>query len=68
MTSNLKSVKVELIKNTNPNYDVPPLISDGIFLISVTTLFSIMQNSINYIWRIRVKSKKQPRPKDVALE
>lgn len=25
------------------------------FLISATTLFSIMQNSINYIWRVRVK-------------
>jgi membrane protein len=33
------------------------LIGGGIFLISATTLFSIMQNSINYIWRIRVKSK-----------
>lgn len=27
------------------------------FLFSATTLFSIIQNSINYIWRIRVKSK-----------
>lgn len=25
------------------------------FLISATTLFTIMQNSINYIWRVRVK-------------
>lgn len=33
------------------------LIGGVIFLISATTLFSIMQNSINYIWRVRVKSK-----------
>ncbi|WP_319592342.1 YihY/virulence factor BrkB family protein [uncultured Draconibacterium sp.] len=33
------------------------IIGGVIFLISATTLFSIMQNSINYIWRIRVKSK-----------
>lgn len=28
-----------------------------VFLISATTLFSIMQNSINHVWRVRVKSK-----------
>ncbi|MBN2636705.1 MAG: YihY/virulence factor BrkB family protein [Prolixibacteraceae bacterium] len=27
------------------------------FLVSATTLFSIMQNSINHVWRVRVKSK-----------
>jgi len=33
------------------------VIGVAVFLFSATTLFSIMQNSINYIWRIRVKPK-----------
>jgi len=31
------------------------IIGVGFFLISATTLFSTMQNSINYIWRVQVK-------------
>jgi membrane protein len=32
------------------------LIGIVFFLVSATTLFSIMQNSINFIWRVKVKS------------
>jgi len=39
------------------NSGIGAIIGVAIFLFSATTLFSIMQNSINYIWRIRVKSK-----------
>lgn len=38
------------------NSGIGALLGVGIFLISATTLFSIMQDSINYIWRVRVKS------------
>ena len=53
----------QLLQTAIENYNIGEksglgaLIGGGIFLISATTLFSIMQNSINYIWRIRVKSK-----------
>lgn len=52
-----------LLQTAIDNYNISEksglgaLIGGGLFLISATTLFSIMQNSINYIWRIRVKSK-----------
>ena len=39
------------------NSGIGAVIGVAIFLISATTLFSIMQNSINYIWRVRVKPK-----------
>jgi len=39
------------------NRGIGAVIGIFIFLISATTLFSIMQNSINYIWRVRVKPK-----------
>ncbi|QIA09316.1 YihY/virulence factor BrkB family protein [Draconibacterium halophilum] len=52
-----------LLQSAIDNYNISEksgmgaLIGGIFFLISATTLFSIMQNSINYIWRIRVKSK-----------
>ncbi len=39
------------------NSGISAIIGGVIFLVSATTLFSIMQNYINYIWRVRVKSK-----------
>ncbi|QGY47665.1 ribonuclease BN [Maribellus comscasis] len=53
----------KLLQSAIDNYSISEkggigaLIGGVVFLISATTLFSIMQNSINYIWRIRVKSK-----------
>lgn len=52
-----------LLQSAIDNYSISEksgmgaVIGGIIFLISATTLFSIMQNSINYIWRLRVKSK-----------
>ncbi len=51
------------LQNAIENYQITEksgigaVIGGAIFLISATTLFSIMQNYINYIWRVRVKSK-----------
>lgn len=53
----------ELVQTAINNYQIiensgiGAIIGVAIFLFSATTLFSIMQNSINYIWRVRVKSK-----------
>jgi membrane protein len=53
----------ELLQTAISNYQIieksgfAAVIGVVIFLFSATTLFSIMQNSINYIWRIRVKPK-----------
>jgi len=53
----------KLLQSAIDNYNISEksgvgaVIGGTIFIISATTLFSIMQNSINYIWRIRVKSK-----------
>ena len=38
------------------NSDVGAIIGVVIFLFSATTLFSILQNSINFIWRIQAKA------------
>ena len=52
-----------VLKNAIENYDITEKSTLGtifgatFFLVSATTLFSAMQNSINYIWRIKVKSK-----------
>ncbi|MGM0620451.1 MAG: YihY/virulence factor BrkB family protein [Bacteroidota bacterium] len=52
-----------VLKNAIENYDITEnstlgtIFGASFFLISATTLFSAMQNSINYIWRIKVKSK-----------
>jgi membrane protein len=52
-----------LLKDAIANYKIAEnsgigaVIGGTIFLVSATTLFSIMQNYINYIWRIRVKPK-----------
>jgi len=53
----------ELLQTAIDNYEIAgnsiigAIIGGVIFLISATTLFGIMQNSINYIWRVKVKSK-----------
>ncbi len=53
----------QLLQTAISNYQIieksgiGAVIGIAIFLFSATTLFSIMQNSINYIWRIRVKAK-----------
>jgi membrane protein len=52
-----------VLRNAIENYDITEKSTIGtilgatFFLVSATTLFSAMQNSINYIWRIKVKSK-----------
>lgn len=52
-----------VLKNAIENYEISENSTLGsifggvFFLVSATTLFSAMQNSINYIWRIKVKSK-----------
>lgn len=51
-----------LIKTTIENYEISEnsvigvIIGGGLLLISATTLFSTMQASIDYIWRIRIVS------------
>ncbi|QGY42294.1 ribonuclease BN [Maribellus comscasis] len=53
----------QLLENAIENYQIAEnsgigaVIGGVIFLVSATTLFSIMQNYINYIWRVKVKSK-----------
>lgn len=50
-----------LLENAINNYRIAEnsgigtLIGLVFFLVSATTLFNIMQNSINYIWRVKVK-------------
>ncbi len=51
-----------LLQNAIDNYQITEhsglgaIIGVVFFLVSATTLFTMLQNSINYIWRIRVKS------------
>lgn len=51
-----------LLKEAIENYNISEksgiatVVGIGIFLFSATTLFSILQKSINYIWRVDVKS------------
>ena len=58
----LGTESTRVLKNAIENYNLAQKSGIGavvgvlFFLISATTLFSIMQNSINYIWRVRVKS------------
>ncbi len=53
----------QLLQRAIENYQITEksgiaaIIGGAIFLLSATTLFSIMQNYINYIWRVKVKSK-----------
>jgi membrane protein len=53
----------DLMQSAIDNYKITEksgigaIIGVVVFLISATTLFSVMQSSINYIWRVRVKSK-----------
>ena len=52
----------QLLKNAISNYQIAQksgigaIIGVFIFLFSATTLFSILQNSINFIWRIQAKT------------
>jgi membrane protein len=52
-----------ILRNAIENYDITEkstlgsIIGITFFLVSATTLFSAMQNSINFIWRVKVKSK-----------
>lgn len=52
----------ELLKSAIDNYDIADKSGIGtvlgviFFLISATTLFGVLQNSINYIWRVQSKS------------
>lgn len=51
-----------LLKDAIENYQISEnstiatIIGVGFFLVSATTLFSSLQNSINYIWRVQVKA------------
>lgn len=53
----------KILRNAIENYEISEnstlgtILGATFFLVSATTLFSAMQNSINYIWRIKVKSK-----------
>lgn len=57
------SDSTKLLRAAIENYEIADngllgvIIGGVIFLVSATTLFGIMQNSINYIWRVKVKSK-----------
>ena len=59
----LGNESTRVLRNAIENYNlaqnstIGTIIGVSFFLISATTLFSAMQNSINYIWRIQVKSK-----------
>ncbi|MGQ7871186.1 YihY/virulence factor BrkB family protein [Sunxiuqinia sp. sy24] len=52
----------QFLENAIQNYQITEnsgigaIIGILFFLISATTLFSVMQNSINYIWRVKVRS------------
>jgi len=56
------SESTRVLRNAITNYKIAEnsglgtIIGIGFFLVSATTLFSAMQNSINYIWRIRIRS------------
>jgi membrane protein len=53
----------KVLRNAIENYDITEkstlgsIVGFTFFIVSATTLFSAMQNSINYIWRVTVKSK-----------
>jgi len=52
----------EVLRNAIQNYQITEESTFGtivgilFFLVAATTLFSIMQNSINFIWRVKAKS------------
>ncbi|MCB2208622.1 MAG: YihY/virulence factor BrkB family protein [Bacteroidetes bacterium] len=52
----------EVLRNAIQNYQIADESTFGtilgliFFLVAATTLFSIMQNSINFIWRVKAKS------------
>jgi membrane protein len=56
------SESTQVLRNAITDYKIAEnsglgtIIGIGFFLVSATTLFSAMQNSINYIWRIRIRS------------
>jgi membrane protein len=56
------SESTQLLQNAIENYQITENSGIGafigivFFLISATTLFSVMQNSINFIWRVKVRS------------
>jgi len=58
----LGSESSEVLRNAINNYQIAEESTFGtivgiiFFFIAATTLFSIMQNSINFIWRVKVKS------------
>ncbi len=55
------SDSAELLKNAIDNYNIVEnstlgtIVGAIIFIVSATALFSELQNSINYIWRVKVK-------------
>ncbi len=62
LTKLIGSESAQVLRNAIDNYNLAEKSDTGtvlgilFFLISATTLFSIMQLSINYIWRVQVKS------------
>lgn len=58
MGSNSTALLKDAIENyqISENSTIATIIGGGFFLVSATTLFSSLQNSINYIWRVQVKS------------
>lgn len=56
------SKSARVLRNAITNYKISEnsglgtIIGITFFLVSATTLFSAMQNSINYIWRIKIRS------------
>ncbi len=52
----------QMLQSAIDNYQIAEnstmgtIIGIGVFLISATTLFGIMQGTINYMWRVKVKS------------
>ncbi len=62
MEKMLGSDSTELLQQTIDNYNIVENSTLGtilgivIFIVSATTLFSQLQNSINFIWRVKVKS------------
>ncbi|SHI44392.1 membrane protein [Tangfeifania diversioriginum] len=58
----LGSESTRVLRNAITNYKIAEnsslgtIIGIGFFLVSATTLFSAMQNSINYIWRIKIRT------------
>jgi len=62
ITTLLGKESTSVLRNAIENYNITEnsglgtLIGAGIFLVSATTLFTAVQNSINYIWRIQIRS------------